>query len=416
LPLQLIHRSITFAPNTGGDLVKIFLVFLVLSISTTATATNPWLGQQKAIVLLLEWSDKAKVTSQQDVDSTFFDESNLSLRQYFAENSQGKFDLNGSVLDWKRADLAWNVDQGCNPTFIAKEAWKLFSSDINIADYDSNLDGKIDHLFVVHSGRIPHDRVGPSCMFGSLAQAEHTIVFQSEGVGYIGSAIPIGFYVHEAGHDYYNFPDLYDDHYHGKYGIAMWGAMGLGAWGVTNTLDRNDLFRYPSHFEPMSKIKMGWATPLVVKQSQTSLKLRPVETSGDIIVIPRGDGSNLYLEYRSKYGFSENHRGHGLLIWKDYDIIQADGRDDINNGTSLGYRPLPPILENFGDESDPFPGSLNITQYVDEDAGVRIENIVQTEDSIVLDVVVTNSHLELNLLNSKKIIAPKRLYSNTEHL
>ncbi|MDZ4675986.1 MAG: M6 family metalloprotease domain-containing protein [Oligoflexia bacterium] len=381
--------------------MKIFiLVFAVIiclsstSIGSTVPTTGTWLGNQRALVLLLEWADKPSNHTRQVVDDTFFKLQAPSLRQYFVENSTGKFDITGDVLEWKRSTLKWNAQRGCEPNFIAQEGWKQFSNLINMKDYDSNNDGKVDHLFIVHTGRIPHDRVGPSCMFGRLSQAEHTIVFQSEGVGSIGGALPIGFFLHEAGHELFGFPDLYNDHYHGRYGIGMWGMMGLGAWGTTNTIKQENLFRYPSHFEPYSKIQIGWVKPQIINKTQLGLKLRPVETSGDVIAIPLGYGTNYYLEYRSKQGFSTDHRGHGLLIWNNYKIIQADGRDDINSGTNLGHRPLPPISENFGDESDPFPGALKITKFVDAKRGISVENIVQYNDRIEFNVTITNAGMQ----------------------
>ncbi|MBI3541732.1 MAG: hypothetical protein HY075_00440 [Deltaproteobacteria bacterium] len=237
----------------------------------------------------------------------------------------------------------------------------------------------------MHSGRISSDRVGPSCTFTTFKQANHTVVFQSEGLGSIGDRIPIGFYLHEAGHGYFGFPDLYADHYHGHYGIGMWGMMALGAWGTNNQLARGDLFRYPSHFEPYSKAAIGWVTPRVVTRSE-HVVLKPVEGTGDVVAVPVDNDTSYYLEYRSATGFSAGHAGHGLLVWKNYDLVQADGRDDLNHGHNLGYRPLPPINENFGDDSDVFPGSLGVTRFEDREARVSLENITQYADRIELDV------------------------------
>jgi M6 family metalloprotease-like protein len=350
--------------------------------------SHPWMGQQRALVLLLEWPNVAANVHPGKIESTMFEPNAPSLRQYFLENSVGNFDLTGKVLTWKKASVNWQNDLECRPTDVAAIAWETFKDQVNIADYDSDHDGKIDHLFVIHSARGETDRVGPDCVFGRHASAEEAIVFQSEGMGPEGEEVSIGFYIHEAGHEYFNFPDLYADHYHGRYGIGMWGVMGLGAWGVSNEIPRPGVFRMPAHFEPLSKALIGWIKPMVIEKSVTNVKLRPVEATGDVVAIPIGSKSAYYLEYRSKRGFSTGHLGHGLLIWKDYAIIQADGRDDINHGNNLGHRPLPPISENFGDASDPFPGSLGVTEFTDAKSGVRITNIKQTDELITFDVEV----------------------------
>ncbi len=364
------------------------VLFLVGSASPSIADPNVrnWLGKQRALVLSVEWSGTPAVVSQRTLEETFFNRGQSSLRDFFLENSVGTFDLTGTVLPWRTSSKTWHPNQGCDIDPIVAEAWKLFSKDVKISDHDSDHNGKIDHLFIVHSGRIGSDRVGPDCVFTDSKMADETAVFQSQGVGSMGGSIPIGFYIHEAGHKLYGFPDLYADHYHGQYGIGMWGMMGLGCWGTNNFVSAVDLFRYPGHFEPKSKIQIGWVKSRLVTKSQTGLSLKPVEQTGDIIEIPMGNGDSYYLEYRSDQGFSHGQRGHGMLIWKDYDVMQADGRDDLNHGHNLGYRPLPPNDENFGDDSDVFPGALGITSYVDAEFGISIQNIVQTDSEIRFDV------------------------------
>jgi M6 family metalloprotease-like protein len=358
-----------------------------------AHALTAWRGDQRALVLLVQWSNVASTVTAADVDATFFDETTQSMRAFFQENAQGAFDLTGDVMDWRRSTRAFNATAGCDLDPIVAEAWRLFGADVDVSSYDADGDGKIDNLFVVHSGRIGSDRVGPECTFTSSSRANYTAVFQSQGIGSIGTAIPFGFYIHEGGHGYYNFPDLYADHYHGRYGIGMWGMMGLGCWGVRNDIEQSELFRYPGHFEPLSKIRIGWTSPRVVNRTTRQVTIEPVEATNDIVAVPVSSGTNYYLEYRSDRGFSAGHHGHGLLLWKNYTLVQADGRDDLNHGNSLGRRPLPPIAENFGDATDPFPGANGVTSYEDRSAGIRFENITQTDDAITLDIVITTEGL-----------------------
>ena len=372
----------------------------------SAQALDAWRGHQKALVVLVEWNDRTPNVQLAQSQQTFFDTTTMSLKSFFQENAHGAFDLTGDVMDWRRSNRAWSSAAGCNLDPIVSEAWRLFGSDIDVSAYDSDGNGKIDNFFIVHSGRIGSDRVGPDCTFTTSNHADFTVVFQSEGLGSVGEAIPIGFYIHEGGHGYYNLPDLYSDHYHGRYGIAMWGMMGLGAWGVRNDIGTEDLFRFPAHFEPLSKVRIGWAQPRIINQTTRQVEIAAMEDATDIVVVPLGGGINYYLEYRSDRGFSAGHLGHGLLIWKNYTLIQADGRDDLNNGTSLGRRPLPPISENFGDASDPFPGSLNITSYAEPSTGVRFENIVQTNDHIILDIVITGEVRPYTLPLDQQFRAP----------
>jgi hypothetical protein len=80
------------------------------------------------------------------------------------------------------------------------------------------------------------------------------------------------------------------------------------------------------------------------------------------------------------------------LIWRTTRdgrvvVVQAEGRDDLDRGTALGERPLPPIDENFGDASDLFPGSGGVTRCEDRAAGLGFENIELRGDHVLLDAL-----------------------------
>ncbi len=368
------------------------LVFASLVLPQAAQAEDPpykqWLGKQRALVLLVEWRNKEANVDVREVEDTFFGEGTKSLREFFTEGSAGKFDLSGDVRPWKRSSKHWFGFLGCNAKRLSDEAWRLHGPEVDISDYDADNDGKIDHLFVVHSGRISKDRVGPDCVFrwSGTDYANHVAVFQSQGLGSKGNKVPIGFYLHEAGHGYFALGDYYGKHKHGKYGSGMWGMMALGCWGPHNQIPVDDLFRYPVHFEPASKLRIGWADPLVVTADRQRVRLRPVELTNDVAVIPVDKYNSYYLEYRTPRGFSKELPGHGLLLWQNWWIQQADGRDDLNRGRDLGRRPLPPITENFGDSGDPFPGETRRTFFVDAKAGIIVERIQTTEEFAEFDV------------------------------
>ncbi|MBW2257118.1 MAG: hypothetical protein JRI25_21340, partial [Deltaproteobacteria bacterium] len=187
----------------------------------------------------------------------------------------------------------------------------------------------------------------------------------------------------EAGHQYFDQYDLYGNYQHGRYGIGVWGIMGLGAWGPNNGIPLAELFRYPVHFRAAAKEQIGWMALRTLDTTTLDLRLDPIEIGGEGLRIP-GAGADLVLEVRGPIGFSSGLPGHGLLIWREdwfplserpvIRLVQADGREDLAHGTDLGSRPLPPIDENFGDASDPFPGSEGVTVYEDPEVGVRIEN------------------------------------------
>jgi M6 family metalloprotease-like protein len=397
---------------------------LFFSLNVFATTYDPmepkkevWMGKKRALVILLEWDNRPHKISRDEIERVFFGmgDNDHSLRQYLLENSGGRFDLTGDVMEWRVTKHSWGrlwcmfqekwTDMsdhmsGCSPKTVMKIAWNEVKDLINPMDYDSDGDGKIDFLYVVHSGRMWKERGTPDDVFyDNLPIAHEGAVFQSEGMGRTGKMIPIGFYLHESGHNNFLLGDYYGDgagYEKGRYGIGMWGLMGLGAWGMSSKMPISELFRFPAPMEAASKVRSGWATAQVYTQSYRHVRLHPVETSADVAVVPLGEvqSDSFFLEYRSNRGHSRGHPGHGLLIWKGWELIQADGRDDLNHGHKLNRRPLPPNNENFGDSSDPFPGSLNVTSYKDPKSGLLIENIVQTDDYVEFDLAFPSAELE----------------------
>ena len=178
--------------------------------------------------------------------------------------------------------------------------------------------------------------------------------------------------------------DRYGDHDQGKYGIGVWGLMGLGQWGPSARIPLASLNRNPVHPRARAKMRMGWAEVRRIEGSARDVVLNPVEVSGDVVHVSTGGEFDLVLEVRSPQGFHRDLPGHGLLVWREpratvgaVTLLCADGRDDMNEGTPLGRRPLPPNDENFGDASDPFPGSDGVDEVTDPVTGIRLFGIEQ---------------------------------------
>jgi len=379
-PAEALVDCSSFEPERGGDVGP--------------RHPDPWLGDQRALVLLLAWEDASPNASVDEVQEAFFGD-DRSLAAWFREASGGRFTLTGSVLDWKRVTARWADQHPKDPGTAGRLALCAHHGAIDVAAHDSQGNGRIDHLFVVHSGRLPVDRIGPRALFVP-GRADRSILLPARGVGTVGEELPIGWYVHEAAHRYFGLRDRYEDHRHGRYGIGVWGLMGLGQWGPDADIPRAHVNRYPVHPRGRAKMRMGWADASEVREDTADVLLEPVETSSRVIRVPTPDqGPSLVLEVRSPRGFHADLPGHGLLVWREpYQLdgevvlLQADGRDDLAHGTDLGARPVPPVDENFGDASDPFPGSLGVTELVDPVTGIALRNIRHEGDAVRFDVDV----------------------------
>jgi M6 family metalloprotease-like protein len=301
------------------------------------------------------------------------------------------------VLSWREAPETWAAQDIKNPGHIVAMARCVFADQIDIAAYDAGANGRIDHLFVVHSGRLAQDRTGPKALFAP-GRADRSVSLQSQGIGSVGQQVPIGYYLHEAGHRYFGLRDRYGDHRHGNYGIGTWGLMGLGHWGPHAKMSADDLNRYPVHVRARAKRKLGWGTVKIVKETTKDVLLEPIETTGQVVRVPAVGSHDFFLEVRSPVGFHAKLPGHGLLVWKEpkklngqVELLAADGRDDLAHGNDLNKRPLPPNGENFSDASDPFPGSEGVTEVTDPITGIRIHNIRQEGVNVRFDVTLPTS-------------------------
>jgi M6 family metalloprotease-like protein len=360
-------------------------VILALAGCTVEPA-SPWLGDQRVLVVPTAWSDAPQSVDIATIEDAFFG-ADASLAAWIEESSAGSAAITGTVLDWAEASDDWESIRDCMPEAVIAAGWAAVEDDVDPADYDADGNGLIDHLVVLHSGRTADDRISHRCMFAEHLVADFAIALQSAGLGEVGEEVPIGLYAHEAGHSFFNLRDQYGDHYHGDYGIGVWGVMGMGQWGPNADIPTSAIYRRPSLMAAPHRAKIGWTDVMVVEEDVDDLRIDPVELGGGVVRIPRDDG-HVWLEVRSPRGFSAELPGHGLLVWRSLldrkiELLQADGRDDLAHGNDLGRRPLPPIDENFGDDSDPFPGSLQVTEL---DIGVRLQDIRHEGDAIVLSI------------------------------
>ncbi|MCS6862771.1 MAG: hypothetical protein NZT92_20895, partial [Abditibacteriales bacterium] len=244
-------------------------------------------------------------------------------------------------------------------------------------------------------------------------------------------------------------------------GAGLWDAMALGNRNDPagfNIMLRPQLQGGIVHPSAWCKFALGWLTPIPVTTQLNQVTIPAVETN-PIVYRMNVNGDPLSPEYflienRQNIGrFDSLLRGvtlsapppgpapgtgpsqrlaHGLLIWHidetviensaagtfivtdinhpGIKLMQADGRNDMDqvtitsiafttwNLTNFGF--LGMFRGNFGDDSDPYPGTLRVTEfsfttnpssqaYSGFDSGVRISNITEQRSNIIADLNVT---------------------------
>jgi len=255
-----------------------------------------------------------------------------SVKDYYREQSYGKFRVEGKVFDWvevskPKNDYHTGTNANNKSIFLGEALDKLLEREGKDALRD------FDGVFYVYAGeRIRTNRGG--LFWPHRANFNHSgrrvqYFICPEGGGRISD---ISVICHEFGH-MLGLPDLYARPENpGSEGMSIWCAMSNQAGNGR-----------PQHFSAWCKEQLGWLQPTVIDPTvKQKLVLDPVESGSKqcFKVLLRSDGSEyLLLENRRKLGFDASLPSEGLLIWR-----------------VVGNRPM--LEESHGIEGPAGPGSF----------------------------------------------------------
>lgn len=373
----------------------------------------PIVGNRKAIVLLVDFSDKAAGTNQAHYNNMLFSQGTYatgSMRDYYKEASYNKLDVTGEVkgqggptAGWFRAPKtkAYYTDGNFGFNNYPKNAQKLVEDAIDLAQpfvdfsqYDNDGDGFVEALVVICAGT-GGEVSGNGGDFWSHKWGINPKSVDGVKINKYFMAPEdgrVGVMAHELGHLLLGLPDLYDTDYSSK-GTGKWDLMAGGSW--------NNGGHTPAHPTAWCKVRSGWVNPTVVHNSAQNVTLKPYNVNQDIIKVPIGAANSkeyFLISNRQKAGFDAHIPGEGMIIEhvdenqgnntdeSHYlvDIEQADGNRDLNNNT------------NSGDNTDPFPiagnnkftntSNPNSKSYSGADSKVSVTNIARSGNNITANV------------------------------
>ena len=352
-------------------------------------------GTVKNLVILCKFADhdSTKIRPRADyvtIFNTVGGDATLaptgSVKDYFTEVSYGTVNLQSTVVAWvtlPRTEAFYgNGNDGTGATYPAnaqgmvEDALKLVDPLVDFGDFDSDNDGYIDAITIIHSGYAAETGGGsgnwiwshkwslwalPGGKWTSADKNANGVSvkvydYHTEAALWSTSGkeiTRIGVICHETGH-FFGLPDLYDTD-NSSEGIGSYCLM-ANSWGFDFTQ------RHPPHFSAWCKIQLGFVTPQVITAGNYSAPR--AETNKKIFKIKSGYGANEYLliENRQPYGFQSDMPKGGLAIWhiddskeandeegypgqtgwpqngKHYRValLQADGRFDMEHGTNRG--------------------------------------------------------------------------------
>ena len=334
--------------------------------SKTVTALNSN-GNPKVLVIPISFGDEYhSVDTLSRIETAFngTEESTgwQSVSSFYSISSYNNVSIDFTVLDkWytlSHSTSYYNNDSYGSDT-ILREATKALDSSIDYNDFDTDLDGYADGIWLVYDH--PVDFTGESNLFWAYVTHSQSRTFQLDGImldyyGFAGTdfmdeptrsneylTVNSITFCHETGH-MFGLDDYYD-YYRGSYTenyIPIGGTYGAGMMDY-NVGDMN----------PFSKLLLNWVDPMVITKT-TTVEIKNFEENGQFLLVSKDIPGSIYGEYY--YISLYTNTGLNLLDEpiksvgsKNYGILVLYGLSQKGlNDTSDGYPTSGFLYDNSG--------------------------------------------------------------------
>jgi immune inhibitor A len=376
----LISLSFLFSMPPNPYLPKdrpVYQIVFPAKVEKPEPIKAPVLGTQKALVLLVDFSDKTSIYTKDQIQTLLFASTSNSLTGYYQEVSYGQFTLTGEVNLWVRAPQPYSYYVGDsfgiykpypnNSQKLVEDVVALADAQIDFSEFDENGDGLVENLFIVHAGPGAEETQRRTDMWSHKWQlSDGRSAYQTnDGVKVDvftiqperfdnGTMITIGVFAHEFGHTL-GLPDLYDTDYSSS-GLGWFCLMAAGSWASSNKDGQPG--SSPVHPCAWSKYALGWLNPdalerggldsiesaLLPTTARTAKAYRFLANPNgmDWTEQDTGIGEYFLVENRYQTGFDQGLPGSGLLILH-IDESQPGNSDERNplvgiiQANRLGY-------------------------------------------------------------------------------
>lgn len=349
-----------------------------LSRTMGLAAQTPASRQLHALALLVDFSDNKGTRPAADFQKMLFDPANPnSMTSYYNQISRGALKVSGDVKGYVRAPQPYSYytdgQSGTGNNFprntpgLLRDALTVFTSTESLAPYDTDGDGFVDGIFLIHAGGGAEAEQSPAKRKNMIWSHKWTLPtpFVKNGVQVFAySTEPedgkVGVFCHEFGH-VLGLPDLYDTSNRSE-GVGDWCLMGGGSWGNGGA--------NPTRMSCWCLSRLGWLKPTVVTGSKT-LTIPTLEVDAKACYrLWKGGASGpeyFLIENRQATGMDQYLDGSGLALWHIDErqssntnplaymvgLVQADGMRELEQGS------------NRGDAGDLFPGTKKVKEVSD---------------------------------------------------
>lgn len=391
-------------------------------------ATYPVKGEQKGLVILVEYQDVKFGSSNLNFDYGSYGDGTAhgywddllnkegfdgnggrgSCRDWFLQNSRNTkgnsqfsphFDLYGPVTlpnnrryygnnnAYDNDDKAWKM---------VVDALDILDPEVDFSQYDRDGDGYIDNVYVFYAGFGEADSnlkytVWPhswnvTAGDNMLHRYDGVIVDRyacSNETDYVSKEPDgIGTFVHEFSH-VMGLPDLYATSYGSSYTPGAYSVLDYGPY--------NGDGKCPPNYSAFERNALGWANPRRFGPTGEYELPGIVETNQCNIIPTEKDTEFFLVENRRQEGWDEFIPGHGMIIWHvDYVPRQWDD-NSVNNTAGHQYVDLIEAnLQRNAKYADghTFPGTSNVTSYrfrswAKVSCDIEFADIAESEDGLI---------------------------------
>ena len=349
-------------------------------------APGDWLpvpvsGARNALIVLINFADRALQTTPANWYTSVFDENARSVAKYFKDNSFGLMTVSpvphtqigspAGVVSVMVPDTHPNYGKdyvAATEKTILNHALAHAATFVNFAGYDSNGNGALEQseltIYFIYAGyeasgstKAPNVWAHAYSTTGTGITAGTKNVQRWAQSGELNDSSvlhPMGVIAHELGHALCGLPDLYDVSGQNQ-GLGNFSLMAGGSWGR----DYSDPYggTTPTSLDAWSREFLGWTVPLVPATSGTISLGHVLSTNNAAykLAIPAVSATEYFLvENRQPVDWDKGLRGNfgstwpgGLLILHIDSTAGTFPNNNINsytaNSTTPGHQGVLPV-------------------------------------------------------------------------
>lgn len=397
----------------------------------TGTRTFPHLGNPKALVILVSFSDKDFFYTKNDIEPLFNSTeynsesgrcSYSSLAQYMNDCSEGQyrpeFDVVGPYqLSGTMAYYGSNTSgKDANIGQFLKDACTAADADVDFSQYDADGDGCVDLVYIVYAGYGENwggstDYLWPKSGYGYYGNYDGVNIYRyginneligdesvkdEQGNPYLCG---IGVLAHEFCHTL-GLPDVYPT---AKWSdVTKYDNQSMEIWDLMDGGENNYNGYYPTPLTAFERELFGWLK-IDTLTDATNVEMKPLKDGGKayrimndndetgneyyiLEAIPNGKGTGWYRRMRGN-GLLVTHINYDVNKFSNFNnpnnaegeprwtIIPADGlimtsyRRDLKD-TDANYITA---SQYYADHAgDTYPGTSNVTELTDYKAYIGV--------------------------------------------